>query len=116
MLYLGAVLILIWHLSGCYVVYCLQGGMAFFGSDPAMVLLYSNFLIDVAGAYQTGHSQLVAAKSLSPSYAQQFAIFVREQQHMQRAQTAASGETAVDLVSYVEFQVGHDEGFAEDYQ
>lgn len=33
----------------------------------------------VTGAYQSGHSQLSSAKSLSPNYTQQFIIFVREQ-------------------------------------
>ena len=46
----------------------------------------------------------MAAKNLKPSIVQQFAIFVREQVHMQASQTHASGESSVDLVSYVEFQ------------
>lgn len=82
----------------------LKGGMSFFGSKAEMVILMANFMIEVSRQQQAGHSQLVAAKNLKPSIVQQFAIFVREQVHMQAAQTHASGEASTDLVSYVEFQ------------
>ena len=78
--------------------------MSFFSGDAAMVLHYANFMMEVSGQQQAGHSQLVAAKNLKPNIVQQFAIFVREQVHMQASQTHASGESSVDLVSYVEFQ------------
>jgi len=77
--------------------------MSFFSGDAEMVLHYANFMMEVSGQ-QAGHSQLVAAKNLRPTLVQQFAIFVREQMHMQASQTHASGESSVDLVSYVEFQ------------
>lgn len=82
----------------------LKGGLAFYSSKAEMALLYTSFLIEVSHQQQAGHSQLVAAKNLNPSYPQLFAIFVREQVHIQAAQTASSGESSVDLVSYVEFQ------------
>ena len=47
-----------------------------------MVLLYANFMMEVSGQQQAGHSQLVAAKNLKPSLVEQFAIFVREQVRM----------------------------------
>ncbi|GAX73193.1 hypothetical protein CEUSTIGMA_g646.t1 [Chlamydomonas eustigma] len=82
----------------------LKGGMSFFSSKAEMVLLYANFMVEVSGQQQAGHSQLVAAKNLKPSLVEQFSIFVREQEHMQASQTQASGESSTDLVSYVEFQ------------
>lgn len=33
-----------------------------------------------------------------------FSIFTREQEHKQKAAVSSSGESAADLVSYVEFQ------------
>jgi PAS domain S-box-containing protein len=82
----------------------MKGGLSFFGSEAEMALLYASFMIDVMKTMQSGHSQLVAAKNLKPNFSQQFAIFCREQAHIQASQTAASGESSVDLVSYVEFQ------------
>lgn len=41
---------------------------------------------------------------MAPSLHERFAIFVREQEHHQKAATATSGEASTDLVSYVEFQ------------
>lgn len=46
----------------------------------------------------------MSAKKLEPDWVERFGIFVREQQHMQRAHTSTTGESSVDLVSYVEFQ------------
>ncbi len=65
---------------------------------------YSSFLMEVQGNYNTGHTQLQAAKKLQPGTSDQFAIFVREQEHKQKAQSQSTGEGSVDLVSYVEFQ------------
>jgi hypothetical protein len=50
-----------------------------------------------------------AAKKLDPSFLMRYAIFSREQQHMQKSATSAAGgggraQAATDLVSYVEFQ------------
>lgn len=41
---------------------------------------------------------------MAPSLHERFAIFVREQEHRQKATIATSGEMSTDLVSYVEFQ------------
>ena len=51
--------------------------MATFGTDPGMVLLYSNFLIEVKNMYQNGAAQLQVAKKMSPSISQKFVIFIR---------------------------------------
>ncbi len=69
-----------------------------------LTITYSNFLIEVQNNYQSGVTQLQQAKKLEPSMSDRFAIFVREQEHKQKAQSQSSGESAVDLVSYVEFQ------------
>jgi hypothetical protein len=55
---------------------------------------------------------LQAAKKLDPSFLMRYAIFSREQQHMQKSAAGvtsggaggAGGQAATDLVSYVEFQ------------
>jgi hypothetical protein len=52
---------------------------------------------------------LQAAKKLDPSFLMRYAIFSREQQHMQKSATSAGAaggraQAATDLVSYVEFQ------------
>jgi hypothetical protein len=52
------------------------------------------------------------AKKLDPSFLMRYAIFSREQQHMQKSATSAGAggkassrsQAATDLVSYVEFQ------------
>ncbi|KAG2449445.1 hypothetical protein HYH02_005592 [Chlamydomonas schloesseri] len=82
----------------------LKSGIALFPTKAYAHILYSNFLIEVSSLYQAGQSQLMSAKKLEPDWVERFAIFVREQQHMQRAHTSTTGESAVDLVSYVEFQ------------
>ncbi|KAG2449443.1 hypothetical protein HYH02_005590 [Chlamydomonas schloesseri] len=82
----------------------LKAGITLFPISAFAHILYSNLLIEVQTLYQAGQSQLMAAKKQSPGYVEKFAIFVREQQHMQRAHTSTTGESAVDLVSYVEFQ------------
>ncbi len=46
-----------------------------------------------------------AKKMPNPSFLERFCLFIREQEHTQKASAASSGENAnVDLVSYVEFQ------------
>ncbi|KAG2454201.1 hypothetical protein HYH02_001236 [Chlamydomonas schloesseri] len=76
--------------------------------DPRMTLLYSSFLIDVQGSYQSGYTQLQAAKQQSPGLLDRFAIFSREQEHTQKASGVnGAGDGVVDLVSYVEFQRSH---------
>ena len=56
-------------------------------------------------SYQSGYKLLQTAKKANPSLLERFAIFSREQQHMQKSAGVggvAGAET--DLVSYVEFQ------------
>jgi hypothetical protein len=70
-----------------------------------MALVNVNFLLDVKNLYQTANSQLQAARKLDLSLCDQYMVYVREQEHMQRLQTQTSSmESAVDLVGYVEFQ------------
>lgn len=70
-----------------------------------MAIVHANFVLEVQGNHQTGHSQLQAAKKLNPSWGTQYIIFLREQQHMARIQTqGARTDSAVDLLGYVDFQ------------
>jgi hypothetical protein len=46
-----------------------------------------------------------AKKAPHPSFLERFAIFIRDQEHTQKATAATAGDSGnVDLVSYVEFQ------------
>ncbi|PNH03659.1 Tiny macrocysts protein B [Tetrabaena socialis] len=86
----------------------IKAGMILLPQDPYMVILYSSFLIDVQGSYQSGYTQLQTAKKQSPGLLERFAIFSREQEHTQKASGAnGGGDSAVDLVAYVEFQRNH---------
>ena len=44
----------------------LRAGMQQIPNNPYMILLYSSFLIDVQGSYQSGYGQLQAAKKAEP--------------------------------------------------
>ena len=46
----------------------LRAGMQQLPNNPYMILLYSSFLIDVQGSYQSGYGQLQAAKKADPRY------------------------------------------------
>ncbi|PNH12261.1 Tiny macrocysts protein B [Tetrabaena socialis] len=69
----------------------IKAGMIQLPQDPYMVVLYSSFLIDTA-------------KKQSPGLLERFAIFIREQEHTQKANGATGGDSTVDMVAYVEFQ------------
>mmetsp|Transcript_29309 Transcript_29309/g.64857 ORF Transcript_29309/g.64857 Transcript_29309/m.64857 type:complete len:2212 (+) Transcript_29309:218-6853(+) len=79
----------------------MKAGMTLLPGNAYMIILYSSFLIEVQGSYQSGYSQLQAAKKADPSFLERFAIFCREQQHTQKS---GQNGTRGDLVSYVEFQ------------
>ena len=49
-----------------------------------MAIMHSSFLIDVQGSYQSGYTQLQAAKKLKLSFLESFAVFSREQEHSQK--------------------------------
>ncbi|KAG2425298.1 hypothetical protein HXX76_013879 [Chlamydomonas incerta] len=87
----------------------IKAGMVQLPQDPQMIILYSSFLIDVQGSYQSGYSQLQTAKKQSPGILERFAMFSREQEHTQKVSGAngGAGDSAVDLVAYVEFQRNH---------
>ncbi|KAG2431968.1 hypothetical protein HYH02_013184 [Chlamydomonas schloesseri] len=74
--------------------------------NPSMLILYSAYLIDIQGSYQSGYTQLQEAKKQSPGMLERFAIFYREQEHTQKA-GGSTGKGAVDLVAFVEFQRSH---------
>jgi hypothetical protein len=65
----------------------MQCGLAQLPKDPFMIILYSSFLIDVQSSYQSGYSVLQAAKKIDHGFLMDFAIFSREQQHMQKGAT-----------------------------
>ncbi|KXZ42487.1 hypothetical protein GPECTOR_142g708 [Gonium pectorale] len=82
----------------------IKAGLQLFPGRCYMLILYSNYLIDVLDNSQTGYSQMAAAKQAGPGWMQRFAIFAREQEQLQRLSSARGGESGVDLVSYVEYQ------------
>ncbi|KAG2433266.1 hypothetical protein HXX76_008334 [Chlamydomonas incerta] len=82
----------------------IRAGIRLFPNSAYAHILYANFLIEVQSLYQAGQSQLMAARKQMPNFLERYALFMRQQQHMQRAHTSTTGESAVDLVSYVEFQ------------
>ncbi|GFR47567.1 hypothetical protein Agub_g9292 [Astrephomene gubernaculifera] len=81
----------------------IKAGMTQLPHDSMMIILYSSFLIDVQGSYQSGYAQLQAVKQRSPGPMERFAIYSREQDHSSRATSGG----AVDLINYVEFQRTH---------
>ncbi|GIL45019.1 hypothetical protein Vafri_2438, partial [Volvox africanus] len=85
----------------------IKAGLQLFPGRCYMLILYSNYLIDVLDNSQTGYSQMAAAKQAGPDWMQRFAIFAREQEQLQRMSSARGGESGVDLVSYVEYQKNH---------
>ncbi|EFJ49262.1 phosphate acetyltransferase [Volvox carteri f. nagariensis] len=85
----------------------IKAGLQLFPGRCYMLILYSNYLIDVLDNSQTGYSQMAAAKQAGPDWMQRFAIFAREQEQLQRLSSARGGESGVDLVSYVEYQKNH---------
>ncbi|KAG2494212.1 hypothetical protein HYH03_007568 [Edaphochlamys debaryana] len=86
----------------------IKAGLQLFPGRCYMLILYSNYLIDVLDNSQTGYSQMAAAKQAAPDWMQRFAIFAREQEQLQRMSSArGGGESGVDLVSYVEYQKNH---------
>ncbi|PNH01578.1 Tiny macrocysts protein B [Tetrabaena socialis] len=83
----------------------IKAGMVQMPNDALMIIIYSSFLIDVQGSYQSGYAQLQGAKQRQPGPLERFAIYQREQDHSARGASATGG--TVDLVSYVEFQRNH---------
>ena len=49
----------------------IRAGMQQLPNNPYMIILYSSFLIDVQGSYQSGYSQLQTAKKAEPRCAVQ---------------------------------------------
>lgn len=79
--------------------------MSYFSGTASLAVLYGNFMIECQYNFQTGNSQLRAAKKLGLDPVETYIIFVREKEYMQKVHSQAGGaESAVDLVSYVEFQ------------
>ena len=85
----------------------IRAGIQQMPNDPYMTILYSSYLIDVLGSYQSGYGQLQMAKKADPDLLERFAIFSREQEHTQKETGTKSGENTLDLVSYVEYQRNH---------
>ncbi|GFH23804.1 tiny macrocysts protein B, partial [Haematococcus lacustris] len=77
----------------------ISAGKLLMPHQPYMIIWYSSFLIDVQGSYQSGYTELQNSKKASgASVLDRFCIFVREQEHTQKASAATSGDSAnVDL-------------------
>ncbi|PNH08057.1 Tiny macrocysts protein B, partial [Tetrabaena socialis] len=83
----------------------IKAGLAMFPSSSYMVLLHSNFMIDVLGVSQSGGRRMEVARKLNPDLMCRFIMFVRQQQATQKAagHNANDGAT-MDLLGYVEYQ------------
>ncbi|KAK9807619.1 hypothetical protein WJX72_004477 [[Myrmecia] bisecta] len=82
----------------------LKAGMDVFSSSAFIHIVYANFLIEARMNETAGYAQLAQVKLLRPNIDERFSAFVREQEHKHRLQSQSTGQAAVDLVSYVEFE------------
>ncbi|KXZ48338.1 hypothetical protein GPECTOR_28g744 [Gonium pectorale] len=82
----------------------LRAGIQQFPKSPYLHIVYANLLIDCRQQLQGGWAQLEEARHMPLNLSYRFSIFTREQEHKQKAAVSSSGESAADLVSYVEFQ------------
>ncbi|GAX73364.1 hypothetical protein CEUSTIGMA_g817.t1 [Chlamydomonas eustigma] len=81
----------------------LKAGMEQLPGNAFMIILYSSFLIDVKDGFQSGLTELAAARKADKSFLESFALYSREQLHTQKS-SGAKGSQGADLVSYVEQQ------------
>ncbi|GAX73363.1 hypothetical protein CEUSTIGMA_g816.t1 [Chlamydomonas eustigma] len=81
----------------------LKAGMEQLPGDVFMIILYSSFLIDVKDSFQSGLTELAAARKADKGILEKFALYSREQLHTQKT-SGARGSQGADLVSYVEQQ------------
>ncbi|KAG2487286.1 hypothetical protein HYH03_014127 [Edaphochlamys debaryana] len=82
----------------------IRAGIQQFPKSPYLHIVYANFLIECRQQLQSGWAQLEEARRMPLNLSYRFSIFTREQEHKQKAAVSSSGESAADLVSYVEFQ------------
>ncbi|GIL79405.1 hypothetical protein Vretimale_18290 [Volvox reticuliferus] len=82
----------------------LRAGIQQFPKSPYLHIVYANLLIECRQQLQSGWTQLEEARRMPLNLSYRFSIFTREQEHKQKAAVSSSGESAADLVSYVEFQ------------
>lgn len=82
----------------------MQAGSEQFPSNAFLQIVAANFSLGVKGDPMAGHSALRRAKGMKLTVPEKFYLFVREQEAKQSKQSESSGEAAVDMVSYVEFQ------------
>jgi len=82
----------------------LKAGIAAFPASAFLAVRYGCFLIDCGANLQGGSSQLRAAKKLYLDPVGRYVVYVREKEYMDKMHSQTGGESAVDLVSYVEFQ------------
>ncbi|PNW87648.1 hypothetical protein CHLRE_02g142166v5 [Chlamydomonas reinhardtii] len=82
----------------------IRAGMQQFPKSPYLHIVYANLLIECKQQLQSGWAQMEEARRLPLNLSYRFSIFTREQEHKQKAAVSSSGESATDLVSYVEFQ------------
>ncbi|KAG2422329.1 hypothetical protein HXX76_016114 [Chlamydomonas incerta] len=82
----------------------IRAGIQQFPKSPYLHIVYANLLIECKQQLQSGWAQMEEARRLPLNLSYRFSIFTREQEHKQKAAVSSSGESAADLVSYVEFQ------------
>jgi len=82
----------------------LKQGLEAFPTSAYLHIVYSSFLLVLRDKMRQSVTMLDKARDLDPDLGQRFQIFVREREFKQQQQGESTGEGAMDLVSYVEFQ------------
>ena len=80
--------------------FVLRCGMARFPANPAMYVMYANFLIEARKDGQASRTQLQLAVKNSPGAVERYFIYVSQE----LAKKLKSEGDGLDLMGYVEFQ------------
>eukprot|EP00879_Flechtneria_rotunda_P013062 GHRR01013642.1.p1 GENE.GHRR01013642.1~~GHRR01013642.1.p1 ORF type:complete len:1083 (+),score=308.01 GHRR01013642.1:2122-5370(+) len=81
--------------------FALKCGMAHQLSNPVLLIMYANFLIEVRKDGQGARTQLQLAQKASPSWLDNFNVFVASEL---AKKLNREGDSGLDLMGYVEFQ------------
>lgn len=73
--------------------------------DSFVHLTYCNYLLAFNKQLSDkAHVMLDLSRRMHPPFVDRFCIFMRDRERLQKVQAQTSGETTMDLVSYIEFQ------------
>eukprot|EP00201_Polytomella_parva_P019094 CAMPEP_0175050600 /NCGR_PEP_ID=MMETSP0052_2-20121109/7345_1 /TAXON_ID=51329 ORGANISM="Polytomella parva, Strain SAG 63-3" /NCGR_SAMPLE_ID=MMETSP0052_2 /ASSEMBLY_ACC=CAM_ASM_000194 /LENGTH=1178 /DNA_ID=CAMNT_0016314813 /DNA_START=883 /DNA_END=4416 /DNA_ORIENTATION=- len=81
-----------------------RSGLMMFQANAFMILLNANFQFDVLDNSSSANSQVQLVKKNPYRIVVRYLVFIREQEYLSSATTSKTGETTLDLASYVEFQ------------